>query len=87
MRRMFGWDLPPGVTQRMIDEQAGVDVPNITILSKTKRRARNNYGCVHCWGGIRKGESYTCFVLKDNETGKLYSERAHVICPQPELDF
>jgi hypothetical protein len=20
---MFGWDLPPGVTQRMIDEQAG----------------------------------------------------------------
>ena len=24
MSRLFGWDLPPGVTQRHIDEQAGV---------------------------------------------------------------
>jgi len=24
-RRIFGWDLPPGVTQRMIDEAAGHD--------------------------------------------------------------
>lgn len=23
-RSIFGWDLPPGVTQRMIDEAAGV---------------------------------------------------------------
>lgn len=24
-RSIFGWSLPPGVTQRMIDEQAGAD--------------------------------------------------------------
>lgn len=27
MKSIFGWSLPPGVSQRMIDEQAGVDGP------------------------------------------------------------
>lgn len=27
MRHLFGWDLPPGVTQRMIDEAYGADAP------------------------------------------------------------
>jgi polyhydroxyalkanoate synthesis regulator phasin len=26
-RNVFGWDLPPGVTQRMIDESVGGDDP------------------------------------------------------------
>jgi hypothetical protein len=26
-RNVFGWDLPPGVTQRMIDESIGGDEP------------------------------------------------------------
>jgi hypothetical protein len=26
-RNIFGWDLPPGVTQRQIDEQCGGDDP------------------------------------------------------------
>jgi len=27
-RNVFGWDLPPGVTQRMIDESVGGDDPS-----------------------------------------------------------
>jgi hypothetical protein len=27
MRHVFGWDLPPGVTQRMIDDAYGLDGP------------------------------------------------------------
>jgi hypothetical protein len=28
MKHPFGWDLPPGVTQRMIDESVGGDDPS-----------------------------------------------------------
>jgi hypothetical protein len=30
-RNVFGWDLPPGVTQRMIDEAVGADDPTEEI--------------------------------------------------------
>jgi hypothetical protein len=48
-RRLFGWDLPPGCTQRHIDEAAGSDVAPDCKCEKPTTQDWHDF-CTTCGG-------------------------------------
>jgi hypothetical protein len=87
MRNVFGWSLPPGCTQRDIDEAYGA-FPPITVLGEHKHVARRRqHVCSECFGIIHLGERYDKIVYKDDDTGKISQYKVHVECPYDEEEW